>query len=143
MSFIKKTTIEFYDKLLWVRGMTVILNEGEFLAKLKPGDVFWYLVSYCCKPTHIAGPFVVKSIKSFSHNSSDGKKVVVFTTPDGKTDEDQIDNLTNEWHGVFLTKEEGEAYLKERQHAYETDPVLIAEYERIRKEAIWDDTDDG
>lgn len=111
--------------------MNVITSKEQFLSELKVGGKFWHLLSWCGKPTAIEGPVELVEVRG---------STAVWREPGGRLGEDFIENLTNEWHGVFLSEEDAKSFLEARKLAYERDPKLIAEFERTKREADhWDD----
>ncbi len=99
----------------------VILSEAEFLATFKAGDTFWYMTSCFSRP----GCIVQATIKEFLE---DGCWITTVEEPYGEK-KHSVGDLTNQVHGAFTSKEDADVYLAERQHAYATDPELIAQAE--------------
>jgi hypothetical protein len=112
----------------------VILSVEEFMQTFKPGDKFWHMTSWFGEPTSIKGPIIIERFEEYE----EGHPKVIYKRKSCFSDEivetyDFVADLTNRWHGVFLTKEDAQAYFEERKHAYATDPKLIAEVQREKE----------
>lgn len=122
-----------------------ILSVDEFLQKLNVGDKFWYMGSYLEKPSGTYGPYTVLSI----FLDEQGKWRVRYRNEEtgrenSATSPDYADDLTNRWHGVFLSEKDANAYFEERVRAYETDPKLIAEHELAVADAkMWQEYEES
>jgi len=108
--------------------MKVILSVEEFLATLKVGDQFWHMTSSGVTPRGIDGPLTIEGFEA------DKIGVRVYVNG-GRRDYHYASDLTNLYHGVFLSEEDGETYFAERKLAYKTNPALIAE---VTEERAWD-----
>lgn|SRR3989344_7268443 len=104
----------------------VILSIDEFMEKLSPGDTFWHMTSYHCAPDRI----VEARIEKFGTDECGTWIQCVEDSslkPGEKTSEKRhVVDLTNEFHGVFLTEKDAQEYFEERKVAYATDPDLIS-----------------
>jgi len=111
----------------------VILSVEEFIQVLKPGDKFWHMTSMYGAPTGIEGPITIERFE----RDEKGEPKVIYKHKAYFSDEiveayHFVSDLTNRWHGVFLTKKDAQAYFEERRRAYATDPELIAEVRESR-----------
>lgn len=118
-----------------------ILSEEEFLKVLSVGDKFWFINSIMGSgPICIEGPCIIDEIKR--EKSGDKilirvffkQKICIGTLQEEVVETDRaVSDLTNRWHGVFLSKEDARKYFLVRKHAYKTDPKLIRELRKERK----------
>lgn len=91
----------------------VIRNVRQFRKQLKVGDVFWQMTSWHYAPHEIQGPCTILGffkhvgggIPMVRHEWSRGEEQVI--------EEQSINDLTNEWHGVFLNAADAYAYFEE------------------------------
>lgn len=110
-----------------------IFSVKAFLDALGIGDRFWTLVHYAGQgPICVEGPLVVTGF--VGEENEESKVVVCSQTSTGTTIEERhISDLTNQWHGVFLSQKLAINYLNGRIMEYMIDPTLIAELERDRE----------
>jgi hypothetical protein len=101
----------------------VILNTAEFLKVLSVGDVFWYMIcDYCFVPNGIVGPCIVEKTKK----DKKGMTMISFRVgKNGKKVERCLENITDCWHGVFLSRKDALKHLKVGKYAFANDPELI------------------
>jgi hypothetical protein len=115
-------------------AMRVICSVEEFLSTLNVGDQFWFLAYQMgIGPTGVVGPC---TINGFEEVQGLGTKVL-FHQEENRPREYNVQDLTNPYHGVFLTKEDATEYFNKRKKAYQTNPVLISGLERERDELEW------
>ena len=108
--------------------MAEIINSVEkFLSALKVGDIFWYMTSHFCKPYSIEGPCTILAFTARGRRNLPCVKCRVLHGHTWKVEEYYIRDVTNEWHGVFLAKEDASAYFNKRTAAYKSDPALVKE----------------
>ena len=99
--------------------VSMIQSAEDFLATLKPGDLFFYMSSRKFRPYAIEGPF---KILDFVRRGKEGFLNVKCRNQSGraaKIEYYSVNDLTNEHHGVFTDEEEAWAYFKERQRAFD------------------------
>jgi len=99
----------------------VIKSVEEFLVHLGIGDQFWHMTSLYNKPSAVEGPCV---ITRFEEGNNVFGPCVFYADTDGSETFSFISDLTNEWHGAFLTKEAALEHFGERSWAYAIDPQL-------------------
>ncbi|TSC80060.1 MAG: hypothetical protein G01um101429_264 [Parcubacteria group bacterium Gr01-1014_29] len=117
----------------------VIDSVEEFLTHLKVGDTFWWMMSLDCKPIGVDEPHTIKRMEDSPFFGIKDVKIFYdspsFLNP-GTMVEDHfyVSDITNQWHGVFLTEESALEYFGERAWAYAIDPMLRAEVEEAKKD---------
>jgi hypothetical protein len=118
--------------------MTVIHSVEEFLETFKVGDQFWFMTFFSgVGPIRIEGPLTIVSFDE----ADAGHRVYC----DGGSDSlpgqrHYVSDITNTYHGVFISETDARSHLEERKQAYQTDPKLIAELIADRQQdALYDE----
>jgi len=110
-----------------------IFSTEKFLRKLKVGGRFWHIECTFGVPSRIIGPCKILKI----YEAKVGTKVS-YSDINEKTYESYVDDLTNSFHGVFMTKKTALKHYLKKKKAYRTDSILIKEVEDAKK-AYFDD----
>ncbi len=97
------------------------ISREEFLATFHVGDEFWYMGSCFSEPSEPTGPHPISYIgRDTEHHTI--KIIVKYRFESGDPGWDYLDDLTNESHGVFRSREDAMGYFEERRHALANDP---------------------
>ena len=111
-----------------------IFSAKEFMAKLNVGDVFWHMASRYGKPYAIEGPCTILEL---SIDEVFGCPLIMYTCvqePEACIVEDSVNDITNEYHGVFLNQADAFAYFEECTRASVEDPYFVACIQRQKTE---------
>ena len=111
-----------------------IFSAEEFRTKLNIGDVFWRMASRYGKPYAIEGPCTILEL---SIDEVFGCPLIMYACgqePEACIVEDSINDMTNEYHGVFSNEADAFAYFEERKCAYAKDPYFVARIQRQKTE---------
>lgn len=120
-----------------------IFDQSTALAALKPGTKFWTMFNYVGRGVvEIVGPLTVEHIELLS-----GPRILTINST-GFPAEYYLQDLTNRYHGIFLSESEAMRHFTALSEAYRTDPELIAELEQERNALhpvipVLEDFDDG
>lgn len=93
----------------------VVRSVESFCKELNVGDVFWYVTSWFGRPYEIVGPC---TITGFLMDKRFGFPVVEYTRLDAGgeiIEERSIGDLTNQYHGVFLSAADAYEYFEVRK----------------------------
>ena len=107
-----------------------IRNTAEFLQHLEVGDPFFHMTSHCHRPQGVIGPCYIT--KLYLHSMSPNKVGLwlvdyLYTVEEVVTARTScIEDLTNEYHGVFTSEPEALIHFASRKYAYEHDPAIAA-----------------
>ena len=111
-----------------------ILSAEEFRTKLNISDVFWHMASRYGKPYAVEGPCTILEL---SIDEVFGCPLIMYACLQESEVciiEDSINDLTNEYHGVFLNEADAFAYFEERKRASVEDPYFVARIQRQKTE---------
>ena len=92
----------------------VVRSVAGFRKELNIGDIFWHMTSLYGVPYEIVGPC---TISAFLMDRRFGFSMVEYTHSRAGvevTQEDSIEDLTNQHHGVFLNSADAYEYFQAR-----------------------------
>lgn len=96
----------------------VIQSKEDFLAALDIGNTFWYMSSRHKRPYTVEGPFKILDFVLRGKQQFLNVKCVITRGRVQSIEYYSITDLTNEYHGVFINKDEAWTYFKQKQAAY-------------------------
>ena len=99
----------------------VIRSAEEFLAALKVGDKFWYMSSHQFRPHAVKGPFRVIGLVRVGKQQFLNVKCGIRSGRVEKVECYSVNDLTNEYHGVFTDEAEARAYFMKKQTAFDAE----------------------
>ena len=97
----------------------VIHSREEFLTEVCKGDTFWYMTSHNFRPYTIEGPFEILDFVEMGNEKFQNVKCHITRGRVQMIEYHSINDMTNEYHGVFTDEEEAWAYFKEKRAAFD------------------------
>lgn len=97
----------------------VIHSIKDFVAALHEGDIFYWVSSRRSRPYAIEGPFKVLGFVLKGKEQYLNVKCSITHGRVTKIEYYSVNDLTNEYHGVFTNEDEARTYFREKQAAYD------------------------
>jgi len=97
----------------------VIQSKEDFLAELHVGDQFWRMSSHNFRPHTIEGPFKILGFVTLGNEKSLNVRCRIARDRTPVTEDNSVNDLTNEYHGVFTDENEAWIYFREKRKAFD------------------------